>query len=102
MLVVVSVVAQAQLDRIDRQLMRQLVERRFQREAARPLARRTCRVVLRRVDPHEAVRGRHVGAGWEHARDRRDGIGVLAVGRGLSDRVMHDAGSDGRRGSRPA
>ena len=92
MLVAVGDVAPAQLDRVEVELISQLVQRRFQREAARSFARRPRRVGLRRVHAHQAVRGGDVGAGVHHARRRRDRIGVLAVGRGLRHGVVHEGG----------
>ena len=90
MLVAVGEVAPAQLDRVEVELIGQLVQRRFQREAARPFARRPRRVGLRCVHPHQAVRGGDVGAGVHHARRRGHRIGVLAVGRGLRHGVVQE------------
>ena len=91
-LVVRGVVGQAQREGIDPEVVRQLVERRLEREAARALTGRAHRVGLRSVDAHEPVRGRDVRTRVEHARYGRGRISVLAEHRGRGERVVGDRG----------
>src|SRR5258707_10899766 len=75
LLVVVGVVAQTELDRIEAERLGELIHRRFEGEAAGAEARPTHGLGLRSVDPHQPVRGRDIAAGIERARRPSVGVG---------------------------
>ena len=65
--IALRLVAPAQLDRVDPQFVRQLVDRAFEHQHARRLARRAAGVGRRQIERHRAVPRQAVPAGIERA-----------------------------------
>ena len=90
--VAIGMVAQPELERIDRERRGKLVHGGFEGEAAGPVAGRPHRRRMRRVDAGEAVGRRHRGTGVEHLRDAAVRIAELVDGRALRDGVVLERG----------
>jgi hypothetical protein len=109
--VAIGVIAQPELERVDRERRGELVHGGFEGEAAGSVAGRPHRRRMRRVDAGEAVGRRHRGTGVEHLRDAAMRIAELVDGRALRDGVMLERGQaavgagaegDAMDGRRPA
>ena len=84
-----GVVGDAELDRIDAELLRHLVHGDFERHHAGGLAGRAHGVAFRQVELGEAERGQAVGAGVEQL-GLRDGGFRAAAGEVAADALMGD------------
>ncbi|MCY1216472.1 hypothetical protein D9M72_283450 [compost metagenome] len=86
----IGVVAQAQRDRVDAELFRQLVQRAFQRKAASSFSRRPHESRGADVQLDQPLAGLLVGAGIEPARDQRRGFKPVFDHRGAGSHIVAD------------